>query len=786
MRQAVRSLARTPNFTLTAVVLLAIGIGTNVAVFTFIDALFLQRLNVPESDRLVGIHGERARKLCTYCISYPDYLLHAATTKSLSAVALYDAPVWVWDTQGENSRELFGAAVTSNFLDVMRVRPRMGRFFTAEENRAPNAHPVAVLSEHVWRERFAGDPQVLGRVVRFNRLAFTIIGVAPAAIEHIYSSQRIDVWVPLMMAPMGKADTKQFERARFGGFDLVGRLAPGATIEQTRAELKTVAARSAAEFPETNRDESIALVPLRGAGPLEQADAKRTVIVLSAVALALLIITCTNIAGLLMSRAIARQKEFAIRHAIGASRPALVRQLLVESLVLAMPAAALGTACGYLLSSTVSTTRFTPAAAVVSLLAALAAAVLFGLLPALFASGRTAEAGLKVHAASGHRSRLRGSLVVAQVALAVVLLTGAGLLLESLGRFLSQAGPSGDQIVAFRLRPSRIGYAQERGERFNRALLSRITATPGVESAMLARVGPSRGWCCPIPVRLPDTTGVNPSEIENNDVTPGFFAALGIPLVAGRDFDDRDRMDAPRTVIVSQTLARHLWGERDPIGRILLIRDAPHTVIGVARDVHPSRFGEGPVPYLYRSYWQLGGPDSRLFVRVGADATTMINVLRREILALDPDMHIGQESTLRQTVERTAHFQKLISQLLAFCGTMAAVLTSIGLYATLVFAVGQRRRELAIRSAVGARESAIFALILRGGAKLVITGVIIGVAAALALSQVVASYLYGVNPINVRTYLLAAGLLATLAMLACLAPARTATRVQPIEALKAE
>jgi predicted permease len=601
--------------------------------------------------------------------------------------------------------------------------------------------------------------------------------------------------MPFMMLPMGKPDIGFLERHQYGGYDLVGRLAPGFSIGQATAELRSIAAGLEAEFQTTNKGESAMVVPLAGIHPASQSSARGGAALLAATSICLLVLACANVGGMLLARGITRRKEIAIRFSLGASQWDVVRQLLMESCILGAGAAGGGILFGWWITGAIRVwteesyvnvdPRLTPGAAAIAIACACLCILLFAVIPAMLASRPQAVESLRAGGGTETRLRLRPVLVSGQIGIAVVLLTGAGLLIESLQNFLSQAGAGADRIAAFRLRPLRLGYSFEKASQFQRRLLTQILSVPGVEEAALARVGPGRRWCCPVPVKAGDES-VEIAEVENNHVTPGFLRMLRIPLLAGRELVESDRAGAPLVALVNETLARRLWGPGSPIGRTFTSGKETFSVVGLAKDVHPSRPGEPPVPYIYFAYWQKDLGDSRLFVRVAGSAQSFIPRLRSEIVSVDPDVHIGQERSLRDMVAMTYRMEALLGTVLSFCAAIAVLLAGAGLYAAIAFTVGQRRREIAIRMAVGAAPSQIIVFVLGGGFALAAAGVAAGLGISAVTSKILTSYLYGVFPVNGRTYILSSLTLFAVAIVACTVPAFAAARVSPSEALRSE
>src|SRR6266540_465545 len=773
LRFGARMLMKNPGFTLIAVITLALGIGANTAVFSLVNTLFLRPLPLKDAERLVGIYEFRNGRVGLEDLSYTDYLDYRDRNTVFAGLAA-SAGVWVWLTEGETSSEHNGQLVSANYFSVLGAQPHLGRFFLPEEDATPGARPVAVISYQFWQQRFKSDPATISKTVRMNRLAFTIVGVAPPQLTGLHAGRNIDVWMPTMMSGMGKPARDEFSRQRTW-LDLVGRLKPGRTVAEAQAEFATLARQLETAYPETNKGLGVYLAPLQGIHPFERRDAAKLPRLLAAAVVCVLLIACANLAGLLLVRGAARRKEIAIRVALGAGRLRLLRQLLTESLLLALVGGALGlliavwskdwivTFYAYGISGlNLSLDRLTLG---VTFALSVGAGLLFGLAPALQATRPDLVKSLKDEALAlgDRRSPLRSALVVTQVALSVLLLVGAGLLLRSIGKVIENAGFDPHQIAHFRLRPGRLGYDVERARAYHREVLRRVEAIPSVQAAVLL------AW-----------------RIAAHEITPRYLETLKIPLRAGREFDERDREGAPLVTIVNETLARQLWPGGNAVGRSLVVDGKEHAIIGVAKDALPRSSDKVAEPFLYLAYWQRQLTDSRLLVRVAGDPRAMLPVLRREVLAVNPDVHVGQEMSLDERTWLTFQAERLMGNALTAAGLIALFLSAIGLYGLLAFAVSQRTREFGIRMALGARAPDVLSLVIRQGLRLTLLGVANGLLAAFALTRALASYLYGVTAGDPLSFIGAAVTLTLVALLACYMPARRATKVDPMIALRCE
>jgi predicted permease len=799
LRFSTRMLLKKPGFTVIAVITLALGIGANTAVFSLINTLFLRPLPFKDVEQLVGVYEFRNGRVGLEDLSYADYLDYRERNTVFAGLAAA-AGTWVWLTEGETSSEHNGQLVSANYFSVLGVQPHLGRFFLPEEDTTPGAQPVAVISYRLWQQRFKSDPAIAGKVVRMNRLSFTIVGVAPSQHNGLYAGRNTDVWLPTMMSGMGKPSRDEFSRNRTW-LDLVGRLKPGRTLTEAQAELATLAHQLETAYPDTNKGLGVYLAPLRGLHPFERSDATKLPRLLAAAVVCVLLIACANLAGLLLVRSAARRKEIAIRLALGAGRWRLLRQLLTESLLLAFVGGALGLLIAvwakdwivtfYAYGVTGLDLSLDRRTLAVTFALSIITGLLFGLAPALQATRPDLVKSLKDEALAlgDRRSPLRSALVITQVALSVLLLVGACLLLRSLNKVIDNVGFNPHQIAHFRLRPGRLGYDVERARAYHREVLRRVEAVPGVQTAVLLAWGTPAAGGSMVSIGSPGQApaqGENAWRIACHEITPRYLEMLKIPLRAGREFDERDRTGAPLVTIVNETLARQLWPAGDAMGQSLVVDGKAHTIIGVARDALPRSSDKMAEPFLYLAYWQRPLTDSRLLVRVAGDPSAMLPVLRREVLAVDPDVHLGQEMSLDERTWLTFQAERLMGNALSAAGSIALFLSAIGLYGLLAFAVSQRTRELGIRMALGAQRTDVLRLVIGQGLKLTLLGVTIGLVTAFALTRTLASYLYGVTAGDPLSFIGAALLLTLVALLACYLPARRATKVDPLVALRCE
>ena len=794
VRYAARGLRRTPALTLVAVVSLALGIGANTAIFSFLNVLSLRPLPAAaDPSELVGVYARSDGRVLPGRLTHAEFEALRATTRTLSDVAAH-TETWVWLTgEGREPAELYAGAVSPNYFSVLGLRPAIGRLLFASDGVES---PVAVLAYHVWQSRFAGDPAVLGHSVTLNQRRFTVVGVTPKGFTGVYAGGSRDLWIATGVYDGWSAGD---------GYDLVGRLVAGRTVAEVQAELNVLAnvARSPAsarvESAPASREASIAAAPVRGVHPFDRAQVTRTPLLLFGAVAFLLLIACANLAGLLLARSAARRHEMAVRVSLGATRGRLLRQLLTESLLLSAIGAAasllVAVWAGWLIETHFSylfarlEVGFDWRVLVFTLGIALASGIAFGIAPALDSSRVEPFGSLQAEGArrTTGRSSLRTAFLIGQVALSVALLVGALVMVQSLGNLVDRPGYAQDEIAHYRLRPSRVNYEANRAAVYYGELTRRLAQVPGVRAVVYASFPPVRAWGATSSVGVLDTGGSVPLvQSVRNEVSPGFFRELGIAIARGREFDAQDLPGAPPVAVVNESLGRRLWGESDPLGSRVVVDEQTFTVVGIARDIYAARDGELPLSCVYLSHAQRRVVDARLFVRVEGDAEAMVPVLRRHLVEVDPNVHIGQEMTLRQRTTLSFEFERLTTRVLAASGGVALILTAIGLYGILSFWVSQRTREIGVRMSLGADARAILRLVIRQGMAPVSLGLILGVILTLLSMSLLASLLYGVSGHDPLALAGAAFLVIGVALAACCLPARRAARVDPATALRAE
>jgi predicted permease len=711
-------------------------------------------------------------------------------------------------SQDDRAERVWGLLVSANYFDALQVRPILGRAFSPEDDRAPLEQPVAVISHGFWKRRFAGDAQVVGKPITLNGHTFTVVGVAPEDFRGTYLALTFDVYVPMMMQQWILPGANRLTDRHNHWLDSVAKLKPGVTREQAESNLNVIFQQLNKDFPDTTDAEGMRLYPMwrtpYGGIPV----VAPVLLTLSAVVAVVLLIACANVANLLLARSSARRKEIAVRLSLGAGRWRLVRQLLTESVLLAL----LGGAAGLLmaawswevLGSFVPPVKFPLAGEqgldirvlLFTFLVSIATGLVFGLAPALDASRADVVTTLKdeTGAVAGGRGkvRLRHVLVVAQVSLSLVLLVSAALLIRSLQRaYAVEPGfnPRGVLLVGYGLFPS--GYTKATGPSLHRQILERVAALPGVKSASLARriplgLGGSGSSSTTVElegyVPAPDETVL----VFYNNVGPGYFHTMQIPIVQGREFTFQDESSAPTVAVVNEALADRYWPGRDPIGRSIRMGDSSLTVIGVVRNSKFRNLKEEPRPFMYLSLLQFYRPDVSVHARTSGDPVSLSAAVRSAIQSLDPNLPILTTLTLEEHITGATFQQRMGSSLLGAFGGVAMLMAAIGLYGVMAFGVAQRTREIGIRLALGAQRSDVLRLVVGTGARLVGVGIAVGLGVALLVTRFLSDLLFDVASYDPVVFSSVVVLLGATSLLASYLPARRASRVDPMVALRYE
>jgi putative ABC transport system permease protein len=801
VRYALRGMRRSKGFTAVVVATLALGIGANTAIFTVVNGILLRPLPFQEPERIVEVSHEEPY----LSVSEPEFMDYRRESRSFERLAAY-APSNASLTGTEEPERVPAARVSDGFFAVLGVAPAVGRTFTADED-AFGGPPVVMISDGLWRRRFGGDRGIVGRTVRVNGTERTVVGVMPPRFG--YPTAATAVWVPLGLKP----DSLWTRNNHY--LSAVGRLAPGATPTGARAELNTMGRRWLIEYPETyfpGKPLVSRVVPMREA--LVGATRPYLLALAGAVGFVLLI-ACVNVANLLLARGESRRKELAIRTALGASGRRLARQALTESAILGVAGGALGLLLAglgvraLLAIAPTSIPRLDEVRIDVGVLAfALAVSIvtglLFGLAPALRAargvSAETLKQGGKTSGHVGGTRRTRHALVVAEVALAVVMLSGAGLMLRSLARLQAMDlgfDPSG--VLTMQLSLPRQEYGEERVVEYYRALTERVAALPGVRSAaaswwlpMDATGGGASSWSIQVDGRVVASISEAPTATPAQ-VTPDYFAAMRIPIVRGRGFTEADRGDAPLVLVVNETMARQLWPGQDPIGRTVRMfgdDDPWATVVGVVGDVRSSGFLAPVPPTMYHPHAQAGRGASftsrsmTLVVRTAGDPLALAAAVRGAARALDRNVPVSAVQSMEGLVAASIAGRRFTTALLGAFAALALALAGIGIYGVIAYGVSQRTYELGVRMALGAQRGNVLRLVVSEGLRMTLLGLAVGLAGALVVGRLVRSLLVGVPAADLPTLIGVSAALAGVALVASLVPARRASLVSPTEALR--
>ena len=812
LRYGLRVLRKSPGFTAVAVLTLGLGVGVNTAIFSGVSAFLLRPLGGVRDPGSVAALFEATDESAFRDFSYPDYVDYRGQTASFEGLAGHEMVQAAVGEAGQ-AEVVWGQFVTANLFDVLGVRMLLGRGFLPEEE-GPGAPPAVVLGHHLWRERFGADPGVVGRAVQLNGRPFTVVGVAPEEFTGAKWALRMDFFAPVSAYEQVKGWRGWHERRDSHWLSVVGRLKGGVTLDEAAAEMSTIARRLEQDHPaERPKGARVNVVTEQESRFQDMAGVARlgSGMALAVVALVLLI-ACANVANLQLARGVARRREIGIRLALGARRGRVVRQLLTESLLLAAAGGAFGLLLSYWLTDLM--TAFFPAlpysvafsvapdrrALLFTLAVTALTGLAFGLAPALHSSKPDIVPVLKGEGARGparaRRLTTRNALVVSQVALSLVVLVCAGLFVKSFrnARHID-LGFAPDGVVTAAVDPGLFGYTKEQGREFYRRLVERVGAVPGVERAGAAYLLPlgdsSTSWGAIRPAEQPAPPPGEGLSAHVNIVTPGYFDALQIPLVAGRDFDSRDLPGAAvEAAVVNQTMAARLWPGQDPLGRRFKVgRDEDATtfeVVGVARDGKYRTLGERPRPFLYVSNAQTYQSGMRLVVRAGGDPLSHVGALREAAREVDPRVPLYDVKTMREHLSWALWAPNMAASLATAFGLLALVLAATGLYSLLAYTVSQRTHEIGVRMALGAQRRDILRLVARQGLALALIGVALGLLGALLSARLVASLLFGVGPGDAAVYAATSLGLAAVALAACLVPARRATKVDPVVALRYE
>jgi len=796
LRYAWRSLRKTPAFTAIAVATLALGIGVNTAVLGVVNGVLLRPLPFPRPDRLVMIREDMPEKgMLGMTASPPNFLDWRSQNRSFADLAAYARSSDALTGSGDPEQVEY-ASTTGTFFDVLGVRAALGRTYTAAECAAGKDH-VAVLSQALWLRRFGGRPDAVGSIVRLGGEPYTVIGVAPASLAFPLANH--DLWTPLDFGP----DVERQRGAHY--ISVIGRLRDGASLVSAEAEMKGIAARLAAAYPDKNKGHTVSLRVLK-----EQivGTVKPALLILTGAVALVVLIACGNVANLLLARGARREREIAVRRALGAGRARIVRQLLTEAMLLAAAGTAAGVGLAIIADRLI--VRFGPSGIprlaesgvdgkVLAATAALAAAtaILFGLAPALRATASSLPSSLRETSpgsAPGQR-RMRDVLVAGEMALALLLLAGAGLLVKSFGRLLNvDPGFRPDHVLTFDLTLDAKYKDPSSRSAFYRKLIDQLDHIPGVRAAGAVFCAPlSRSsFSSSFTVQGAPVPKADEPSMNLRVVSPDYFSTMGIPLLAGRLFSERDRRGGQRVLVITQSTSRRFWPRGDAIGKYLVLGARPSkddvegTVVGIVGDTRDDALSEPPEPAAYFPLDQVGVSGLTIVVRTAQRPESIGGAVRAVVRRLDADLPVVGMTSMEDVVSRSVEAPRFYAFLLVVFSSAALSLAAIGIYGVLSYAVAARTREIGVRIAIGAQRRDVIGMVLGDAARLAVLGLAAGLAASLVLTRLLSGILFEVKPFDPETYAVVSAILLGVALFAALVPARRASSVDPIAALRQE
>jgi predicted permease len=818
LRGGLRMLKKSPGFTFVAVLSLALGIGANTAIFTIINAVFLHPLPVEEPSRLAEMFTRDTLTVDTNAnfqltpTSLPNYEDYRDQNTVFSGLAVATFPIPLnWGGQAE-PQQLNASLVSGNFFDVLGVKPYRGRTFIADGDKKIGGNPEVVLSYSLWTRRFGSDEKFVGQTISLNGTPYTVVGITPPNFKGIVSLGRPDVlWIPITMRDyVLTGQLKDLENnRRFRWTSIVGRLKPQVGVAEAQAAMKTIAAGLEKEYPRDNKGRTVELYALNESalGINQRKQFSLAGGVLMGVVGLVLLIACVNLANLLLAQAAKREKELSIRAAMGAGRWRLVRQLLTESTVLSLLGGLAGLLVAYwgrnvlwsfrppfLLEGSIDLS-FDARVLGFTLLISLFTGLIFGIIPAIRASGTDINEILKTGGRGGAlgwtHNRLRGLLVISEIALALVALVVSGLFLRSMQN-AQQFNPGFESHNMFQMLfdLGALRYDENHGQQFFRDLVERAKTVPGVANASVSANGVFGGGISATVFREGEQTDPNNrgTLVNLDEVTPGHFDTMRIPLLGGRDFTDFDRENTAPIAVVNQAFANLLWPGQEALGKRFAIVQEPNLlqVVGVVGTTVVGQIGEDPQPIAYFPMRQKYSPFATLVVRTTGNPDGLLGTVRTQVQQLDKNLAFTNAQTVQQLLGQGLWPARMGAALLGLFGALALVLASIGIYGVLAYSVAQRTSEIGLRMALGAQPRQVLALVLRQGMLLALIGAIVGVVVAFPVARVAAGLLYGVSATDPLTYAAITLLLMAVALVACYLPAQRATRIDPLVALRVE
>ncbi len=818
IRYALRMLLKNPAFSAVAIVSLALGIGANTTIFTVVNAILLNPLPVKDISGLVQVDTVDAKTMVTQTnaaklgMSYPNFQDYARSNQVFAGLACIAAPPPLTWSNGAEPKPVQGQLVSANYFDVLGLRPAAGRFFFPDEDTKLGGNTVAVISYAFWANKFGSDPNILGKTLILNAAPYNVIGVAPRGFKGAFtfgSSEQI--WIPISMYPQVLSGffKQNFNERRFLSAGAVGRLKPGVSVRQAEASLKIMALHLEGEYPKDNSGRSVALTPLADAAVGVNNHTQITLaggLMMGVVSLVLLI-ACVNLANLLLAQAARREKEIGLRAALGAGRGRMLRQLLTESLVLALLGGVAGVFVAYGGRAALWSLRppfiengdidlaLDSHVLLFTLGIALLTALFIGLAPAIKAARPDVAEVLKAGGRGGsvgwRRSPLRSLLVISEVALALVALVSAGLFIRSMQNAQRiHPGFESDKLFVMAFDLGALHYTEGRAQQFFRAATERAKASPGVESATIASNLPLGGGFARtvFPEGQNETSGYRGTLTQLDDIAPGFFETLRIPLIRGRAFTDSDRQNTAQVAIVDEAMAKHFWPNEDALGKRFHFFGDPilREVVGIVGNTVVNQIGEEPQPLAYLPITQDYSPAATLQVRTSGRPQAVIAAVRGQVQSLDRNLALTNVQTIREVIDQGLWAPRMGAGLLTVFGGLALILAAVGVYGVLSYSVNQQTREIGIRVALGAPTNQVLWLVVGHGVRLAATGLALGLAAAVVVTRVLSSLLFGISPHDPVTFGGVSLVLAAAAILACYIPARRATKVDPLVALRYE
>jgi len=818
IRYAVRILIKNPGFSAIAILSLALGIGANTTIFTVVNAILLHPLPVKDISRLVEVDTVDTKTLVTTAnttklpMSYPNCQDYAKENQVFSGLSCIVGPLPLTWSGGAEPKQVLGQMVTANYFNVLGLTPVRGRFFLPDEDTKPGGNNVAVLSYSLWVNKFGSDPNIVGKTLTLNATPFTVIGVGPRGFKGTFVfGGAEEVWIPVSMYPQVLAGffKDNFNDRRFLTAGVIARLKDGVSMSAAEASLKTIASQLEKAFPKDNASRSVALTPLADAavGVNNRSQLVLAGGLMMGIVGLVLLIACVNVANLLLAQAARREKEMGLRAALGAGRRRVIRQLLTESLVLAVLSGIVGMAIAYGGRAVLWSFRppfildgdldiaFDSHVLFFTLSVSLLTAVLTGLAPALKVTQPNLIEVLKVGGRGGSvswtRNRFRSLLVVTEIALALVALVGAGLFVRSMQNAQRvDPGFESRNLFVFAFDLGALHFDEDHAQQYFRAAIERAEASPGVAAATIAANFPLGGGLgrTVFPEGQDEASGYRGTLTTLNDISPNFFKTLRIPLLSGREFTDSDRKDTAQVAIVNEAMAKQFWPNENALGKRFHFfgETQLREVVGIVRNTVVNAIGEEPQPLAYLPLTQDFSPAVTMQVRTSGKPEPVIATVRTHVQSLDTNVALTNWNTIGELLDQGLWAPRMGAALLAVFGGVALILAVVGVYGVLSYSVTQQTSEIGIRMAMGATTSNVSRLVVKQGMRLAIMGLVLGLVVAFAAMRLLSSLLFGVSPHDPLIFGGVALILATAAVLACYIPARRAANMDPLAALRYE